>query len=257
MSWENLTYCIVGAGQPNDKIMPPDVMAKKAVTKGGKDKAVLWNCSGQSSPGELRAIMGPSGAGKSSLLNVLAGRVPQSKNHQVSGFIKSNGDVVNPFNFATAIAYVMQDDALFSFTTPREALMFSANLRLPQTTPDSEKHEIVENMLSALGLSKCADGRIGSVLSKGISGGERKRTSIGIELVTRPSVIFLDEPTSGLDSFAAYNVVRILRNLSRAGGGTTVLCTIHQPSSEVFNVFDSLTLLAGGSTVYHGKRVIV
>ena len=227
-------------------------MAKRAVTKSGKDKAVLWNCSGESRPGQLRAIMGPSGAGKSSLLNVLAGRVPQSVKHQVSGFIKSNGEVINPFNFASTIAYVMQDDALFSFTTPREALMFSANLRLPQSTPVSEKSEVVENMISALGLSKCADGRIGSALSKGISGGERKRCSIGIELVTRPSIIFLDEPTSGLDSFAAYNVVRILRNLSRAGGGTTVLCTIHQPSSEVFNVFDVLTLLGGGSTNYHG-----
>jgi ABC-type multidrug transport system ATPase subunit len=252
LSWHHLSYVIQNVGQKGAKVQPPEVFEKNVVSRGGKDKVVLWKCSGQSVPGQLRAIMGPSGAGKTSLLNLLAGRVPQQTKHQVSGFIKSNGQVIDPFNYATTIAYVMQDDCLFASATPREALQFSASLRLPATTPEKEIICLVENMIVALGLEKCADNMIGGGLSKGISGGERKRTSIGVELVTRPSVVFLDEPTSGLDSFAAYNVVRLLHNLSRAGGGTTVICTIHQPSSEVFNVFDELTLLGDGSTIYHG-----
>lgn len=167
----------------------------------------------------------------------------------------------------------MQEDALFATQTPREALTFSAALRLPVSVTEAERTQLVENIIQALGLSKCADTLIGSHMIPGISGGEKKRTAIGVELVSSPDILFLDEPvranqavhglwigfphtscivraqTSGLDSFAAFQVVQILKNL--AASGRTVVTTIHQPSSEVFESFTDVLLLADGRLVYH------
>mmetsp|Transcript_19392 Transcript_19392/g.22582 ORF Transcript_19392/g.22582 Transcript_19392/m.22582 type:complete len:207 (+) Transcript_19392:480-1100(+) len=129
--------------------------------------------------------------------------------------------------------------------TVRECLMFSARMKLPS---DVDKIERVQSLLDSLKLNKCADTKIGGALIKGISGGERKRTSIGVELITNPNLIFLDEPTTGLDSFTATNVVEVLRDL--ANSGRTVVSTIHQPNSEIFEIFDQLMLMAGGRTLY-------
>jgi len=144
----------------------------------------------------------------------------------------------------------MQDDALPATDTPREALSFSANLRLPNGTPKQEIDARVNSMLDELGLQKCADVLIGNELIKGISGGERKRTSVGVELITHPSIVFLDEPTSGLDSFAAYNCIQTISDIAHSGSG--VLCTVHQPSSEIFDLFDWVILLSHGRIVYSG-----
>ena len=144
----------------------------------------------------------------------------------------------------------MQDDALMATSTPREALQFSAALRLPKGTPLQVINELVETTLSELGLTECADVLIGGALIKGISGGQRKRTSVGVEIITKPSLLFLDEPTSGLDSFSAYNCINLLKKL--AGNNATVLCTIHQPSSEVFFLFDTCMFLKDGLVCYHG-----
>ena len=128
------------------------------------------------------------------------------------------------------IAYVMQQDILTPTQTVRESLWFSANLRLPNTYTREDKQQMVEKMLKDLGLEKCADTFIGDDMIRGVSGGEKKRTCVGIELM-KPKLIFLDEPTSGLDSYAAHNVVMRLKDMAHHDG-CNVLCTIHQPSSE-------------------------
>eukprot|EP00941_MAST-03F_sp_MAST-3F-sp1_P002942 g2942.t1 len=210
---------------------------------------ILKNVSGDSST--FTAIMGPSGAGKSTLMNILAGRVRTKGNIRVSGSIAFDGVVVDPTKFRKNIAYVMQEDAVTPFSTPRETFHFSAALRLGNISKESRTKK-VDELIRELRLEKCADTIVGNVMVKGISGGEKKRTAIGIELISNPNILFLDEPTSGLDSFAAYQVVQILSRLSESG--RTILCTIHQPSSEVFSVFDDALLLANGELVYHDKR---
>ena len=198
--------------------------------------------SGYVEGGKFCAIMGPSGAGKTTLLNALAGR----RLPNFEGTVLVDGKEPD----RRSIAFVMQEDVLCPTQTPREALMFSAGLRLPATVSLAEKRKLVEATLRELKLERCADTLVGDAVKRGISGGEKKRTSIGIELVVRPKVLFLDEPTSGLDSYAAYSVVENLRQLSAAG--CTVLSTIHQPSSEVFGLFADVIFLSLGETFYSG-----
>jgi ABC-type multidrug transport system ATPase subunit len=190
------------------------------------------------------------GAGKSSLLNVLAGRSAPSANIEISGRVNISGMDVNPVKYRQNIAYVMQEDTLLATATPREALYFSARLRLPAETTDQDIKETVDSLLEELGLTGCADVMIGGPLIKGISGGQKKRTSVGIELITNPSLLFLDEPTSGLDSYSAYSCVSLLRTV--ASYNTSVLCTIHQPSSEVFFLFDIVIFMNAGRILYQG-----
>jgi ABC-type multidrug transport system ATPase subunit len=227
--------------------------------------------------GEVCAIMGPSGAGKSSLLNVLAGRSSAASGITIEGKVEVGGQVINPVAFRKNIAYVMQDDALMATATPREALTFSATMRLPSTVSLQKIDQLVNKLLDELGLTDCADVMIGGALIKGISGGQRKRTSVDIELITNPSVssgqllivnvvlhvililflfllqqlLFLDEPTSGLDSFSAFSLVTLLKKVAK-GGDCTMLCTIHQPSSEVFFLFDKVIFMKAGRVFYHG-----
>eukprot|EP00656_Telonema_subtile_P048068 TRINITY_DN5639_c0_g1_i3.p1 TRINITY_DN5639_c0_g1~~TRINITY_DN5639_c0_g1_i3.p1 ORF type:complete len:436 (+),score=112.71 TRINITY_DN5639_c0_g1_i3:57-1364(+) len=214
------------------------------------EKRILKDINGSVEPGRLLCIMGPSGAGKSTMLNLLAGRL--GSGGTVSGDLLSDSNVIDPTTFRSKIAYVMQEDALFATQTPREALEFSAALRLPKRFTAQERTALVEDMLDELGLIKCADTYVGSVMLRGVSGGEKKRTAIGVELISQPEILFLDEPTSGLDSYAAYNVVKLLGELAQCG--VTIVCTIHQPSSEVFALFDDCMLLADGRLVYHGTR---
>jgi ABC-type multidrug transport system ATPase subunit len=143
----------------------------------------------------------------------------------------------------------MQDDLLFEYFTVKEALTFAARLRLTITEEEQDKR--VQDLLQELGLVSAQDTECGSVLRKRISGGERKRTAIGVELITDPSIIFLDEPTSGLDSFRATSIVRLLQNLAHKKG-KTILATIHQPNSEAFSLFDRLYLMMDGYCVYQG-----
>ena len=126
-----------------------------------------------------------------------------------------------------------QDDSLQVTATPREAIRFSAKLRLSRSTTEHQLEQLTKRMIEELGLTSCADTLVGGALLKGISGGERKRTSVGVELVTRPSLVFLDEPTSGLDSFSAVQLCQVLKKVANAG--SSVLFTIHQPSSEIFS----------------------
>eukprot|EP01064_Diplonema_japonicum_P035635 TRINITY_DN7794_c2_g1_i1.p1 TRINITY_DN7794_c2_g1~~TRINITY_DN7794_c2_g1_i1.p1 ORF type:complete len:612 (+),score=62.74 TRINITY_DN7794_c2_g1_i1:46-1881(+) len=215
----------------------------------GKDeppKRILNNLHGAVKPGELTAIMGPSGAGKSTFMNVLAGRSPYGTR---SGTIQVNSFDVDPSQYRENIAYIMQRDALFATQTPRECLQFTASLRLLDLT-QTERDSVVNGAITALGLERCADTLIGSDLMPGLSGGEMKRAAVAVELISSPSLIFLDEPTSGLDSHNACELIKTLRALAEAG--TTIVCTIHQPSSEVFELFHRVMFLRQGELVYNG-----
>lgn len=148
-------------------------------------------------------------------------------------------------------AYVTQEDVLLGTLTVRETITYSAHLRLPTSMAKEDVSGIIEGTIIEMGLQDCADRLIGNWHLRGISGGEKKRLSIALEILTRPRLLFLDEPTSGLDSASAFFVVQTLRNVAR--DGRTVISSIHQPSSEVFALFDDLFLLSGGETVYFGE----
>eukprot|EP01031_Cornospumella_fuschlensis_P027555 gene27555-33281_t len=230
-------------------VQSPEI-AWSGVSFHAKKKVILSSCWGKVKTGQMAIILGPSGAGKSTLLNVLAGRSSSSSDVTVEGKITVDGKLINPIAFRKHIAYVMQESALFHTATPRESLAFSAAMRLPPTYTRSEIASIVEQILQDLHLGKCADTMIGDVMHKGISGGERKRTCIGIELVTKPSLLFLDEPTSGLDSTSAIGLVALLQTMSRSS--CTILATIHQPSSQIFTMFDVSIFMKEGRIMYFG-----
>lgn len=206
-------------------------------------KIILHPMSGHVSPGECLAIMGPSGAGKTSLLNILAQRVKASE-----GEITVNGQNVEK-SFRGLSAFVQQDDVLMGNLTVREVMRYAALLRLD--LPLKEKMARIDQILDELGLTKCADTVVGIPgFKKGISGGERKRLSIAIELLTEPSVLFLDEPTTGLDAKTALNVMDTIIKIAR--NGRAVVLTIHQPRSDIYRRFDKLLLLARGKVAYFG-----
>nr|CAB3219644.1 ATP-binding cassette sub-family G member 2-like [Phallusia mammillata] len=208
-------------------------------------KQVLNNVSGVMKPG-LNAIMGPTGSGKSSLLDILAGRKDPNG---LSGLVLVDGRPL-PSNFKRISGYVVQHDIVLGTLTVRENLWFSANLRLPRSISHNVKSKRIDEVLFDLGLTGCADTKIGNEMIRGVSGGEKKRASIGMELITSPSVLFLDEPTTGLDASTANAVMVLLKRL--ANRGRTIILSIHQPRYSIFRLFDSLTLLSLGHLVYHG-----
>ncbi|KGO49411.1 CDR ABC transporter [Penicillium expansum] len=211
------------------------------------DRVLLDNIYGWVKPGMLGALMGSSGAGKTTLLDVLAQRKTEGT---IRGTILVDGREL-PVSFQRMAGYCEQLDVHEGFATVREALEFSALLRQPEHVPKEEKLAYVDTIIDLLELHDLADTLIGSV-GEGLSVEQRKRVTIGVELVSKPSIlIFLDEPTSGLDGQSAYNTVRFLRRLADAG--QAILVTIHQPSAQLFAQFDTLLLLAkGGKMVYFG-----
>lgn len=144
-----------------------------------------------------------------------------------------------------------QEDTVLGTLTVRESITYSAHLRLPSSMTKEEVNDIVEGTIMTMGLQDCGDTVIGNWHMRGISGGEKKRLSIALEILTMPQILFLDEPTSGLDSASAFFVIQALRSIARAG--RTVVSSIHQPSSEVFALFDDLFLLSSGEPVYFGE----
>ncbi|XP_042213035.1 protein white-like [Homarus americanus] len=220
---------------------------KKKVTKA---KHILKNITGICRPGELLAIMGASGAGKTTLLNVLTFRSDQAL--KISGSLYVNGQRVTPNLLMSRSAYVQQEDLFIGTFTVREQLLFQANLRMDRNTSQSQRVQRVDEVMKQLSLTKCAKTLIGVAGSiKGISGGETKRLAFACEILTSPSIMLLDEPTSGLDSFMAQTIVQAMKDL--ASTGMTVISTIHQPSSEVFALFDRVLLMGEGRVAYLGS----
>ncbi|XP_012849226.1 PREDICTED: ABC transporter G family member 26 [Erythranthe guttata] len=209
-------------------------------------KQILKGITGSIGPGEILALMGPSGSGKTTLLKIIGGRL----NENVKGSVTYNDISYSPV-LKRRIGFVTQDDVLFPQLTVEETLVFAASLRLPSRMSVRQKYERVEMIVKELGLERCRHTRIGGGFIKGISGGERKRTSIGHEILVDPSLLLLDEPTSGLDSTSANRLLQILQDLGKAG--RTIITTIHQPSSRMFHKFDRVLLIAEGYPVYYGK----
>lgn len=202
------------------------------------DKKILTNNSGIVYSGEISAIMGPSGSGKTTLLNLLSGRV-NNTNGKVEGKIVFQGIKLKK----RQIAYVMQEDNISQFLSVKEAIQFSYEIR-------KGNHNLIEkidNIIKILNLKKCEKHYI-----KDISGGEKKRVAIGIELICDPEILFLDEPTSGLDSYNCLSLVQNLKNIAY-NNNCLVLLTIHQPSSEIFYLMDKLVLLKEGYSIYQGS----
>lgn len=229
-AWESLNYIVPYKYDPSGQ------------------KQLLTDIAGLVKPGTMTALMGSSGAGKTTLLDVLA----QRKNiGTVTGTVEVDGEPLRR-DFQRTTGYCEQLDVHVPQCTVREALQFSAYLRQPAEVPEAEKDAYVEEIIKILEMENIADAVIGTTESGlGISVEERKRLTIGVELVAKPKLLFLDEPTSGLDAQASYNIMRFMRKLTDQG--QAILCTIHQPSSQLFEFFDDLLLLAkGGRTVYFG-----
>ncbi|CAN0923071.1 ABC transporter G family member 9 [Linum grandiflorum] len=212
-----------------------------------KEKTILNSVTGTVHPGEMLAMLGPSGSGKTTLLTALGGKLGGGK---LNGTILYNGA---PFTsrMRRATGFVTQDDVLYPHLTVTETLVYTALLRLPNSLTKQDKIAHAERVISQLGLTKCKGSVIGGDDLRGISGGERKRVSIGQEMLVDPSVLFLDEPTSGLDSTTAQRIVSVVWELAR--GGRTVVMTIHQPSSRLFYMFDKVLLLSEGNPFYFGR----
>ncbi|KAF7562072.1 hypothetical protein G7046_g2065 [Stylonectria norvegica] len=223
----------------------PELFANKLETA-PRMKPLLHSVNANLSRGTLTAIIGGSGSGKTTLLNTMAERMTSSRLSH-AGYTIFNSEIGV---HSVRHAYVMQQDILLPTLTVRETLRYSADLRLPPETTTEERLRIVEEVILELGLKECANTRIGNSQHRGCSGGEKRRTSIGVQLLANPSVLFLDEPTTGLDATSAFQLVRTLKNLAQKG--RTVITTIHQPRSEIWDLFDNLVVLTKGSPVYSG-----
>jgi len=238
LEWKNINY---------------NVVIKDPITKTYKEKTILHNVSGSAESGQLLAIMGPTGCGKTSLMNILAAKLPKGgfEYQSCEGEVLVNGKPRDEEKFRRVSSYVLQDDFMYPHLTVLEVLTLASHFYCPHSMTDDMKAELVNAVVMELGLVKAKDTLIGDDKVRGVSGGERKRTNIGVQLITDPSVLFLDEPTSGLDSFQALAVMECIKGL--ATNGRLVVSVIHQPRSQIYSMFDQMLLLSGGKDVYFGK----
>ncbi|CAI9787000.1 unnamed protein product [Fraxinus pennsylvanica] len=216
--------------------------------RSNQERKILNGITGMVSPGQILAVLGPSGSGKSTLLNALSGRLHHG--HGLTGSILANNKKLTK-STRKRIGFVTQDDVLYPRLTVRETLIFCSLLRLPVSLSRNEKISMAESVIHELGLAKCENTIIGNSFIRGISGGERKRVSIAHEMLINPSLLILDEPTSGLDSTAAFRLVETLGSLAEKG--KTIVTSVHQPSSRVYQAFDSVVVLSEGRCIYFGK----
>ncbi|XP_037032823.1 protein white [Bradysia coprophila] len=253
-TWKNID---VFGEMPTQTSVFRNALNKMKVCVGLRDKAptprkhLIKNISGIANSGEILAVMGSSGAGKTTLLNTLAFRTPVGIQLSQTAERAFNGMEIGFEELSAHCAYVEQQDLFISSLTAREHLIFQAMLRMPKTIPYHQKVKKVDEVLAELSLVKCKNTKIGNPgQSKGLSGGEKKRLAFASESLTDPSLLFCDEPTSGLDSFMAHSVLQVLKRL--ATKGKTIILTIHQPSSELFALFDKLLLMAEGRVAFLG-----
>ncbi|KAI4334364.1 hypothetical protein L6164_019065 [Bauhinia variegata] len=218
------------------------------LTLKGKNKHLLRSVTGKFFPGRVSAVMGPSGAGKTTFLSALTGK---AHGCTTTGLVLINGKVESIQSYKKIIGFVPQDDIVHGNLTVEENLWFSARCRLSADLPQEEKVLVLERVIESLGLQGVRDSLVGTVEKRGISGGQRKRVNVGLEMVMEPSLLILDEPTSGLDSSSSQLLLRALRR--EALEGVNICMVLHQPSYTLFKMFDDFILLAkGGQTVYHG-----
>ncbi|KAI6689986.1 hypothetical protein NL676_026814, partial [Syzygium grande] len=225
--------------------MPPEMKNQGVV----EDKLVLLkSVSGAFRPGVLTALMGVSGAGKTTLMDVLAGR---KTGGYVEGTITISGYLKKQETFARISGYCEQNDIHSPHVTVYESLLYSAWLRLPPEVDEQTREMFIEEVMELVELNPLRQALVGLPGVSGLSTEQRKRLTIAVELVANPSIIFMDEPTSGLDARAAAIVMRTVRNT--VDTGRTVVCTIHQPSIDIFEAFDELFLMKrGGEEIYVG-----
>ena len=221
------------------------ILEDKKVTKN-----ILTNVSGSLKSGETLAILGASGAGKTTLLNHLSRKIDTTRFKHTGKMLLNNQEVSNS-DFNSITSYVMQDDVLEPEMTPREILLFTARLKINASREVQESK--VAEMLKILKIEKCQNTKIGDNLHRGVSGGERKRVSIAVELLSDSPILFLDEPTTGLDSYNAFEVISAIKKLA-LDKNKIVIFTIHQPASEIFQLMNKICVLALGKTVYFGLK---
>lgn len=210
------------------------------------NRVILSDVEGGFKPARISALMGPSGAGKTSLFRVLLGKVEMDE-----GSLRINGHETTSSKYKKVLGFVPQDDIMIRELTVRDNIAHSARVRLPSSWSQARIQKHVDAVITVLGLEAVAEQPIGDENARGISGGQRKRVNIGIELASAPAALFLDEPTSGLDATAALDLMKTLRGI--ADLGITVVAILHQPRVEIFRAFDDLLLLeAGGRAAYVG-----
>ncbi|KAK6743075.1 hypothetical protein RB195_010378 [Necator americanus] len=247
LTWQGITVHVEERGHFWDRYFPTKLRARRPASR-----TVLNNVHGTANPGELMVIMGASGAGKTCLLNVLAHR--NLNNMQIQGTVKVNQKLVTKDFMRESCAYVQQDDCFIGSLTVKEHLEFSAVLRMGGGYRTKRQLRKVEEVMSELGLDDCANSVIGTRSLKGISGGEKKRVAFASEILTNPPILLCDEPTSGLDSFLALQVINVLKKLASTKSMTIIL-TIHQPSSQVFELFDRVYMMANGRVAFCGSQL--
>ncbi|CAH1154007.1 unnamed protein product [Phaedon cochleariae] len=245
-TWNNLNAFTTGRENTKRKYW---CCGENDVVENKQRKHILKNVNGVAHPGELLAVLGSSGSGKTTLLNALTFR--PTREIVVTGTRCMNGVPVNSKALTKVSAYVQQDDLFIDTLTVREHLIFQALVRMDKNIKYEQRLKRVEEVLSELTLRSCENTQIGCTSGNGISGGEKKRLAFAAEVLTNPSMMFCDEPTSGLDSFMALNVVQVLKTMAQ--GGKTVVCTIHQPSSELYAMFDKLLLMSEGRVAFMGS----
>lgn len=214
-------------------------------------RLVLRNISGRVEPGELLTILGPSGAGKTTLLHLLGHKLSDADG-VLDGEISLGNAKISPADFARVCGFVRQEDILLPYLTVRETVDFAAEMALPECTSIEERQQLVDEVISRLKLVTVQHSRVGNEHVRGISGGERRRVSIAVELVKNPAVLLLDEPTSGLDANSALTIMQILADLAR-NSKTIVVCSLHQPRSDICGLFDKLLVLQLQDCLFYGK----
>ncbi|KAJ8620861.1 hypothetical protein MRB53_029390 [Persea americana] len=251
LSFTNLTYSV----KTRRKLALPfaknrlatDTDSAETLSKSSRTKTLLDNISGEAKDGEILAVLGASGSGKSTLIDALANRIAKGS---LKGTVTLNGEVLQSRMLKVISAYVMQDDLLYPMLTVEETLMFSAEFRLPRSLSKAKKKARVQALIDQLGLRRASRTIIGDEGHRGVSGGERRRVSIGIDIIHDPIILFLDEPTSGLDSTSAFMVVKVLQRIAQSG--SIVIMSVHQPSYRILGLLDRLIFLSRGQTVYSG-----
>ncbi|GAB2276678.1 ATP-binding cassette sub- G member 1 [Dionaea muscipula] len=243
LRFSNLTYS-VKVRRKNDNASGG---GGSAVEEPSRTKTLLNDLSGEARDGEILAVLGASGSGKSTLIDALANRIAKGS---LKGSVTLNGEALESRLLKVISAYVMQDDLLYPMLTVEETLMFAAEFRLPRSLSKSKKKARVQQLIDQLGLRNAARTVIGDEGHRGVSGGERRRVSIGIDIIHDPIVLFLDEPTSGLDSTSAFMVIKVLQRIAQSG--SIVIMSVHQPSYRILGLLDRLIFLSRGNTVYSG-----